>query len=157
MLGTKYSEAMKANVKDENGKDIPMIMGCYGIGVTRAIAAVIEQHHDDRGIIWPEEIAPFKVSIIAIKPSKSQEVKDAAEKIYNELTARGVEVLYDDRDERPGVMFADAELIGIPHIITVGEKSLKDGNVEYKYRRTGDKENLKLDSAVETILSKLAK
>ena len=157
MLGTKYSEAMKATVKDENGKDIPMIMGCYGIGVTRAIAAVIEQHHDDRGIIWPEEIAPFKVSIIAIKPSKSQEVKDAAEKIYNELTARGVEVLYDDRDERPGVMFADAELIGIPHIITVGEKSLKDGNVEYKYRRTGDKENLKLDSAVETILSKLAK
>ncbi len=157
MLGTKYSEAMKATVKDENGKDIPMIMGCYGIGVTRAIAAVIEQHHDDRGIIWPEEIAPFKVSIIAIKPSKSQEVKDAAEKIYNELTARGVEVLYDDRDERPGVMFADAELIGIPHIITVGEKSLKDGNVEYKYRRTGDKENLKLDSAVETIISKLAK
>ena len=157
MLGTKYSEAMKATVKDENGKDIPMIMGCYGIGVTRAIAAVIEQHHDDRGIIWPEEIAPFKVSIIAIKPSKSQEVKDAAEKIYNELTARGVEVLYDDRNERPGVMFADAELIGIPHIITVGEKSLKDGNVEYKYRRTGDKENLKLDSAVETILSKLAK
>ena len=156
MLGTKYSEAMKATVKDENGKDIPMIMGCYGIGVTRAIAAVIEQHHDDRGIIWPEEIAPFKVSIIAIKPSKSQEVKDAAEKIYRELTAAGVEVLYDDRDERPGVMFADAELIGIPHIITVGEKSLKEGNVEYKYRRTGDKENLKLESAVQTIISKLS-
>ncbi|MGN1280335.1 MAG: proline--tRNA ligase [Succinivibrio sp.] len=157
MLGTKYSEAMNATIKDENGKDIPMIMGCYGIGVTRAIAATIEQHHDERGIIWPESIAPFKVAIIAIKPSKSELVRNTAEKLYSDLLAQGVEVLYDDRDERPGVMFADAELIGIPHIITVGEKSLNDGFVEYKFRRTGEKENICLENAVQTIISKFEK
>lgn len=157
MLGTKYSEAMKATVKDENGKDIPMIMGCYGIGVTRAIAAVIEQHHDDRGIIWPEEIAPFKVAIVAIKPSKSQEVKDLSEKLYKDLQMAGVEVLFDDRDERPGVMFADVELMGIPHIITIGEKSLKDGVIEYKLRKTGEKETIAVDGALETIISKFGK
>lgn len=157
MLGTKYSEAMKATVKDENGKDIPMIMGCYGIGVTRAIAAVIEQHHDDRGIIWPEEIAPFKVAIVAIKPSKSQEVKDLSEKLYKDLQMAGVEVLFDDRDERPGVMFADVELMGIPHIITIGEKSLKDGVIEYKLRKTGEKETIAIDGALETIMSKFGK
>lgn len=157
MLGTKYSEAMKATVKDENGKDIPMIMGCYGIGVTRAIAAVIEQHHDDRGIIWPEEIAPFKVAIVAIKPSKSQEVKDLSEKLYKDLQMAGVEVLFDDRDERPGVMFADVELMGIPHIITIGEKSLKDGVIEYKLRKTGEKETIAVDGALETIMSKFGK
>ncbi len=157
MLGTKYSEAMKATVKDENGKDIPMIMGCYGIGVTRAIAAVIEQHHDDRGIIWPEEIAPFKVAIVAIKPTKSQEVKDLSEKLYKDLQMAGVEVLFDDRDERPGVMFADVELMGIPHIITIGEKSLKDGVIEYKLRKTGEKETIAVDGALETIMSKFGK
>lgn len=157
MLGTKYSEAMKATVKDENGKDIPMIMGCYGIGVTRAIAAVIEQHHDDRGIIWPEEIAPFKVAIVAIKPSKSQEVKDLSEKLYKDLQMAGVEVLFDDRDERPGVMFADVELMGIPHIITIGEKSLKDGVIEYKLRKTGEKETIAVEGALETIISKFGK
>ncbi|MGN0916484.1 MAG: proline--tRNA ligase [Succinivibrio sp.] len=157
MLGTKYSEAMHATVKDENGADIPMIMGCYGIGVTRAIAAVIEQHHDERGIIWPESLAPFTVAIVAIRPSKSEAVKNTAEKLYADLKKAGVEVIYDDRDERPGVMFADMELIGIPHIITIGEKSLNDGNVEYKLRRTGVKENISADTAVETILSKLGK
>ncbi|MGN0903139.1 MAG: proline--tRNA ligase [Succinivibrio sp.] len=157
MLGTKYSEAMHATVKDENGTDIPMIMGCYGIGVTRAIAAVIEQHHDERGIIWPESLAPFTVAIVAIRPSKSEAVKNTAEKLYADLKKAGVEVIYDDRDERPGVMFADMELIGIPHIITVGEKSLNEGNVEYKLRRTGVKENISADTAVETILSKLGK
>lgn len=157
MLGTKYSEAMSATVKDESGKDIPMIMGCYGIGVTRAIAAVIEQHHDDRGIVWPEAIAPFKVAIVAIKLNKSEEVKATAEKLYADLQAQGVDVLFDDRDERPGVMFADIELMGIPHIITVGEKSLKEGSIEYKLRKTGVKENIALDGALETILSKLEK
>lgn len=157
MLGTKYSEAMKCTVKDENGKDVPMIMGCYGIGVTRAIAAVIEQHHDDRGIIWPESIAPFKVAIIAIKPSKSQIVKDTAEQLYKQLLQAGVEVIYDDRDERPGVMFADMELMGIPHIVTIGEKSLKDGNIEYKLRKTGEKENIQASNALDIILSKLEK
>ena len=157
MLGTKYSEAMKCTVKDENGKDVPMIMGCYGIGVTRAIAAVIEQHHDDRGIIWPESIAPFKVAIIAIKPSKSQIVKDTAEQLYKQLLQAGVEVIYDDRDERPGVMFADMELMGIPHIVTIGEKSLNDGNIEYKLRKTGEKENIQASNALDIILSKLEK
>ena len=157
MLGTKYSEAMKATVKDANGKDVPMIMGCYGIGVTRAIAAVIEQHHDDRGIVWPESIAPFKVAIVAIKLSKSEAVAKEAEKLYQQLQQAGVDVLFDDRDERPGVMFADMELIGIPHIITIGEKSLNDGFIEYKLRKTGVKENISVDNAIETILSKLEK
>ena len=157
MLGTKYSEAMKATVKDENGKDIPMIMGCYGIGVTRAIAAVIEQHHDDRGIIWPEEIAPFKVAIVAIKPTKSEPVRLAAEKLYADLQKAGVEVIYDDRDERPGVMFADMELMGVPHIVTIGDKSLANGKIEYKLRKTGDKEELDADSALDAILAKLGK
>ena len=157
MLGTKYSEAMKATVKDENGKDIPMIMGCYGIGVTRAIAAVIEQHHDDRGIIWPEEIAPFKVAIVTIKPTKSEPVRLAAEKLYADLQKAGVEVIYDDRDERPGVMFADMELMGVPHIVTIGDKSLANGKIEYKLRKTGDKEELDADSALDAILAKLGK
>ena len=154
MLGTKYSESMKATVKDENGRDIPMIMGCYGIGVTRAIAAVIEQHHDERGIIWPEAIAPFKVAIVAIKASKSQQVKDTAEKLYADLMKAGVDVLYDDRDERPGVMFADMELMGIPHIITIGEKSLNEGVIEYKLRRTGVKENIPVENALDNIISR---
>ncbi len=155
MLGTKYSEAMHATVTDENGKDIPMLMGCYGIGVTRAIAAVIEQHHDERGIIWPKELAPFQVAIIAIKLGKSEQVKNAAETLYKELAAKGIEVLYDDRDERPGVMFADIELIGIPHIITIGDKSLNDGSIEYKLRRTGQKENLPVDTALDEILKRI--
>lgn len=134
-----------------------MVMGCYGIGVTRAIAAVIEQHHDDRGIIWPENIAPFKVAIVAIKPTKSEQVKAVAEKLYEDLQNAGVEVLYDDRDERPGVMFADMELIGIPHIITIGEKSLKDGVIEYKLRKTQEKSTIAVDNALNEILAKLEK
>ncbi len=157
MLGTKYSEAMGATITDENGKSVPMIMGCYGIGVTRAIAAVIEQHHDDRGIVWPESIAPFSVAIVAIKSSKSEQVKETAEKLYEKLQSLGIDVLYDDRDERPGVMFADMELMGIPHIITIGDKSLKDGNIEYKLRRTGEREMLPLDTALETLLKKLGR
>ena len=155
MLGTKYSEAMGATITDENGKDVPMLMGCYGIGVTRAIAAVIEQHHDDRGIIWPDNIAPFKVAIIAIRPNSSERVKNTAEKLYKELQDLGIEVLYDDRDERPGVMFADMELMGIPHIITIGDKGLNDGNIEYKLRRTGEKEFIKAENALNEILSRI--
>lgn len=157
MLGTKYSEAMKATVKDEKGTDVPMIMGCYGIGVTRAIAAVIEQHHDERGIVWPESIAPFSVAIIAIKLNKSEAVANCANKLYEDLQKAGVDVLFDDRDERPGVMFADIELMGIPHIITIGDKSLNDNNIEYKLRKTGVKENISVDNALETILAKLGK
>ena len=155
MLGTKYSQAMNAVVMDENGKSIPMEMGCYGIGVTRVIAAAIEQHHDERGIIWPKSMTPFDVSIIAIKPGRCPAVHQAAEDLYAKLEALGIEVLYDDRDERPGVMFADAELIGIPHIITIGEKSLANGELEYKDRRTGIKENVAIADMVAFIQQKL--
>ena len=154
MLGKKYSEAMNVTVADENGKPVALEMGCYGIGVTRAIAAVIEQYHDDKGIIWPESIAPFKVAICAIKYTKSEAVRDTAEKLYADLEKAGVDVLFDDRDERPGVMFADMELIGIPHIITIGDKSLKDGMIEYKSRKTGEKELIPVADAVAGIMAK---
>lgn len=155
MLGTKYSEAMGATVTDKNGKNIPMEMGCYGIGVTRVVAAAIEQHHDDKGIVWPDSMAPFTVGIIALGLGKSEEVKDAAEKLYNELEALGVEVLYDDRDERAGVMFSDMELIGIPHVITIGAKGLAQGIIEYKNRRSGEKESIAAEQILENIKAKL--
>ena len=156
MLGTKYSEAMGATIMDENGKLIPMEMGCYGIGVTRVVAAAIEQHHDDKGIIWPDSMAPFKVAIIGLKLNKSEQVRLTCEKLYQELLERNVEVLFDDRDERPGVMFADMELIGIPHVITVGDRSLSEGMIEYKSRKTGEKEQIKVEKALEDILKKIA-
>lgn len=155
MLGTKYSESMGATVLGEDGKPINMQMGCYGIGVTRVIAAAIEQHHDDKGIIWPDSMAPFQVAIVAIKPNKSQAVREAAEKLYAELEAKGVEVLYDDRDERPGVMFADMELIGIPHVITIGDRGLAAGSVEYKSRKTGQKEEVSVDKILDFVCAKL--
>jgi len=134
-LGSKYSQAMNATYLDEAGKAQAMEMGCYGIGVSRIVASAIEQHHDERGIIWPKAMAPFLLVIVAIGYGKSEMVKTAAESLYAELTAAGFDVLLDDRDERPGVMFADAELIGIPHRITVGERGLKDGVIEYQARR----------------------
>lgn len=155
MLGTKYSEAMGATVTDKNGKAIPMEMGCYGIGVTRVVAAAIEQHHDDKGIVWPDSMAPFTVGIIALGLGKSEEVKNTAEQLYQELEALGVEVLYDDRDERAGVMFSDMELIGIPHVITIGAKGLAQGIVEYKNRRSGEKESLNVAEALNAIKAKL--
>lgn len=155
MLGTKYSEAMGATVTDKNGKAIPMEMGCYGIGVTRVVAAAIEQHHDDKGIVWPESMAPFTVGIIALGLGKSEEVKNTAEQLYQELEALGVEVLYDDRDERAGVMFSDMELIGIPHVITIGAKGLAQGIIEYKNRRSGEKESIAADQILENIKAKL--
>jgi prolyl-tRNA synthetase len=135
-LGNKYSQAMDATYLDEAGRSQAMEMGCYGIGVSRIVAAAIEQHHDDKGIIWPMSMAPFLLVIVAIGYGKSEMVKTAADALYAELTAAGFEVLLDDRDERPGIMFADAELIGIPHRITVGERGLKDGVIEYQSRRT---------------------
>lgn len=134
-LGTKYSRAMNATFLDENGKPQPLEMGCYGIGITRLPAAAIEQNHDERGIIWPDAIAPFAVVICPIGMDRSEEVKAAAEKLYAEMLAQGVDVLLDDRGERPGAMFADWELIGVPHRVTIGDKSLKDGVVEYQHRR----------------------
>ncbi len=134
-LGSKYSQAMNATYLDENGQAQVMEMGCYGIGVSRIVASAIEQHHDERGIIWPKSMAPFLLVIVAIGYAKSETVKTAADTLYAELSAAGFDVLLDDRDERPGVMFADAELIGIPHRVTVGERGLKDGVIEYQPRR----------------------
>ncbi len=134
-LGTKYSEAMKATYLDETGKPQLMVMGCYGIGVTRIVGAAIEQGHDERGIIFPDAIAPFTVAICPIGMDKSDAVRQAADRLYAELSSAGIDVLLDDRGERPGSMFADMELIGIPHRITIGDRGLKDGKVEYQGRR----------------------
>lgn len=150
-LGTKYSEAMGATVQDSDGKDIAMHMGCYGIGVTRIVGAAIEQNHDDSGIIWPQPIAPFDVVLIAINMHKSDKVRDAAEELYASLQAGGLEVLFDDRDARPGVKFADAELIGIPHRLVISERGLKSGDLEYRHRRDEESRMMKRESALETI------
>jgi prolyl-tRNA synthetase len=136
-LGRKYSQAMNATVLDEQGQAVTMFMGCYGIGVTRVVAAAIEQNHDERGIIWPEPIAPFHVSLIPINLQKSERVRETAERLYVELQAAGIEVMFDDRDARPGVKFADDELLGIPHRLVVGDKGLERGIVEYKSRADG--------------------
>lgn len=143
-LGTKYSEAMNATVLNENGKPQTMIMGCYGIGVSRVVAAAIEQNHDEQGIIWPEAIAPFQIVIIPLNQQKSPAVKTAAENLYAQLQSRGIEVLLDDRDERPGVKFADMELIGIPHRFVIGDRSLQEGVIEYKARKGGECQNIKI-------------
>ena len=134
-LGTKYSRAMNATFLDVNGKPQAMEMGCYGIGITRLPAAAIEQNHDARGIIWPDALAPFTVALCPISPDRFPEVKAAAEALYAELLAAGVDVILDDRNERPGAMFADWELIGVPHRVTLGDRGLKDGMVEYQHRR----------------------
>jgi len=133
-LGSVYSEKMGATVLDEQGQAQVVQMGCYGIGVTRVVAAAIEQHHDDRGIVWPAPMAPFAVAIAPIGYGRSAAVRELADRLHDELSAQGVEVLLDDRDERPGVMFADLELIGIPHRLTIGDRGLKDGKVEYQAR-----------------------
>ncbi|OCG79309.1 proline--tRNA ligase [Gilliamella sp. Occ4-3] len=156
-LGTKYSQAMKATVQGEDGQNHVMIMGCYGIGVSRIVAAAIEQCHDDRGIVWPEAIAPFSVVIIPMNMHKSEKVQATAEKLYADLQAAGIEVLFDDRKERPGVMFADAELIGIPHTIVIGERNLDNGEVEYKHRFGGDKEMVKVNNIIEFIQNRRQK
>ena len=137
-LGTKYSKAMNATFLGEDGKPQPMEMGCYGIGITRLPAAAIEQNHDERGIIWPDAIAPFTVVVCPIGMDRSDAVKAEAERIYGELLAAGVDVILDDRGERPGAMFADWELIGVPHRITIGDKGLKDGVLEYQHRRDAE-------------------
>ncbi len=136
-LGTKYSQAMNATFLDTDGKPKLFEMGCYGIGITRLPAAAIEQNHDERGIIWPDAIAPFTVVICPVGMDRSDAVREAAERLYTELLAAGVDVILDDRGERPGAMFADWELIGVPHRVTIGDKSLKEGQVEYQHRREG--------------------
>ncbi|MEJ2095440.1 MAG: His/Gly/Thr/Pro-type tRNA ligase C-terminal domain-containing protein, partial [Gammaproteobacteria bacterium] len=150
-LGKKYSEAMKATCLDEKGNSITLTMGCYGIGVSRIVAAAIEQNHDDKGIIWPVNIAPFQVALIPINMHKSQRLREAVMKLYSDLLDAGVEVLLDDRKERPGVMFADAELIGIPHRLTFGEKGLDNGTIEYKARTDTENREIKIDEVVKYI------
>ncbi|MGH8769428.1 MAG: proline--tRNA ligase [Burkholderiales bacterium] len=152
-LGSKYSKAMSATFLDESGKAQVMEMGCYGIGVSRIIAAAIEQGNDERGIIWPLPMAPFQVTIAPIGYRKNAEVKNVADRLHDELQSAGFEVLLDDRDERPGVMFADLELIGIPHRITVGERGLKDGKVEYQARTDASARAIELQSASNLLKS----
>lgn len=150
-LGNKYSQAMNCGVLTETGKHETLTMGCYGIGVSRIMAAAIEQNHDKYGIKWPDAIAPFTVAIIPMNMHKSHRIKEVAEKLYEECLALGVEVLFDDRKERPGVMFNDMELIGVPHSIVIGERNLDNQEVEYKNRRTGDKKMLNIADLSEFI------
>jgi prolyl-tRNA synthetase len=128
-----------------------MVMGCYGIGVTRIVGAAIEQNHDDNGIIWPDPLAPFDVVLVAINMHRSDTVRAGAEALYDELTAQGFEVLFDDRDARPGVKFADAELLGIPHRLVVSERNLAAGELEYRHRRDSESRNLKRDEALNLL------
>ncbi|MAO67951.1 MULTISPECIES: proline--tRNA ligase [Idiomarina] len=150
-LGTKYSDAMKVGVLSETGKHETLTMGCYGIGVSRIVAAAIEQNNDERGICWPDALAPFQVVIVPMNMHKSARVQAAAEKLYEDLKAQGIDVLFDDRKERPGVMFTDMELIGIPHQVVVGERNLDENQVEYQSRKGGEKQKVSLDDCVNFI------
>ncbi len=154
-LGDKYSRAMKATVLDENGKETPVVMGCYGIGVSRVVAAAIEQNHDNQGIIWPDALTPFQVALLGMNRKKSQRVREACDELYQELLDAGIDVIFDDREVRPGVMFADMELIGIPHRVVIGEKNLDQGLVEYKARRGGDNENVPRSEIVAHLKAQL--
>lgn len=154
-LGTKYSEAMSAKVLDETGRNVTMTMGCYGIGVSRIVAAAIEQNHDDSGIIWPASIAPFQLAIIPLNMQKSAAVADCAQELYQMLIDAGVEVLMDDRNERPGVKFADMELIGIPHRIVIGDRALAEDNIEYKGREDTDSVLIARDEILEFVKARL--
>ncbi|AVT60101.1 proline--tRNA ligase [Pectobacterium versatile] len=154
-LGSKYSEALKATVQGEDGRNQTLTMGCYGIGVTRVVAAAIEQNHDERGIIWPDAIAPFHVAILPMNMHKSFRVKEVAEDIYQQLRAKGIEVLLDDRKERPGVMFADMELIGVPHTIVIGDRNLDSEEIEYKNRRVGEKQMIKTSEIIDFLLANI--
>ncbi|AJY12745.1 proline--tRNA ligase [Burkholderia dolosa] len=154
-LGTKYSEAMGATFLDESGKPQPMLMGCYGVGITRILGAAIEQNFDDKGIIWPESIAPFEVVLCPMGYDRSDAVREAADKLYAELVAAGIDVILDDRGERPGVMFADWELIGVPHRVVIGERGLKEGKIEYQGRRDTEATLLPADAAAATVAEKV--
>ncbi len=156
-LGKKYSEAMKANVLDEQGKEQAMIMGCYGIGVSRIVAAAIEQNNDNNGMIWPDAIAPFQVALLPMNMKKSRRIRDAAEAIYEQLVMAGFEVLLDDRPVRPGVMFSEMELIGIPHRIVIGEKNLDRDMLEYKSRRDTDSRDIPRDELVDFLKTQLGR
>ncbi|WIO75123.1 proline--tRNA ligase [Porticoccaceae bacterium LTM1] len=155
-LGTKYSQAMNAKVLDENGKEIVMTMGCYGIGVSRIVASAIEQNHDDNGIIWPDSIAPFQIALVPINMHKSEAVKDACEKLYEDLTSAGYDVLFmDEAKARLGGMLADTELMGLPHRIVVGDRGLENGMVEYKNRRATESQDIAVDDILDFVTSNI--
>ena len=154
-LGTKYSEAMQCTYLDDQGESHPMTMGCYGLGIGRTVAAAIEQNHDENGIIWPLPLAPFEVLVVALS-TKEEQVVEQADRLYDQLCAQGIEVFYDDRDERPGVKFKDADLIGIPVRLVVGAKSLAEGRVEVSLRRDGEKILVPVENAIERVLELLA-
>ena len=156
-LGQKYSKAMNATVLDENGKTVPMSMGCYGIGITRIVAAAIEQNHDEQGIIWPEALAPFEVALVPMNAHKFPNVREAAETLYNQLIEAGVDVLLDDRDLRPGNKFADLELMGIPHRVVIGDRGLKNGEYEYKGRQDSDSTMVPVDALVDQLRQQLGR
>jgi len=154
-LGQKYSESMNASVLDEQGNAQKMFMGCYGIGVTRVVAAAIEQNHDANGIVWPEALAPFQVVLVPINYQKSMLVQQTADALYQAFSAAGIDVLLDDRDARPGVKFADSELLGIPHRIVIGERGLSAGNLEYRHRRETESTEIPAADPVRYIQHKL--
>ena len=154
-LGRKYSAALKATVLGEDGRATTLTMGCYGIGVSRVVAAAIEQHHDERGICWPTPLAPFTVVLIPMKLNKSYRVREVTEQLYNAFQTVNIEVLLDDRDARPGFMFADMELIGIPHRIVIGDKGIDDGQVEYKGRTDAEMQLIPLAEIVAFIQNRL--
>ncbi|CUX96472.1 proline--tRNA ligase [Candidatus Doolittlea endobia] len=154
-LGTKYSEAMKVTVQREDGRGQKLIMGCYGIGITRVVAAAVEQNHDDQGILWPETLAPFCVAILPINMHKSFRVKEVAEDLYQQLQARSIDVLLDDRKERPGVMFTDMELIGVPHQLVISDRNLDAEAIEYKNRRRGKKEIVPLSTIINFLIREI--
>ncbi len=153
-LRTKYSDPMKLTFLNEAGKPQVMEMGCYGIGVTRIVAAAIEQNFDERGIIFPRAMAPFELALVPLGAARSSQVRETAERLYGELRAAGIDVLLDDRDERPGVMLSDIELIGIPHRLVVGDRGLKAGSVEYQARRDAQATPIPLHDAVNLVKSK---
>ncbi|HEY2340322.1 MAG TPA: His/Gly/Thr/Pro-type tRNA ligase C-terminal domain-containing protein, partial [Steroidobacteraceae bacterium] len=155
-LGCKYSTPMKAMVLDEAGREVTLRMGCYGIGVTRIVAAAIEQNHDERGIIWPDPIAPFQLVLVPLNLQKSARVREVSDRLYAELSAAGIEVLYDDRDARPGVKFADAELLGIPHRLVVSERGLEAGRLEYRHRRDTSSTEFPADEVLPFLRARLA-
>ncbi len=154
-LGDTYSKRMNARVLDKDGREQPMLMGCYGIGVSRIVAASVEQNHDEKGIVWPSRLAPFQVALLALNAKKSAEVRSFAESLYEKFTQAGIEVLFDDRDARPGVMFADADLLGIPHQVVVGDRGLGNGIVEYRQRCSGDSREMELDGIVDYITTQI--
>ncbi len=153
-LGTKYSAALDATVLDENGQSQVMTMGCYGIGVSRVVAAAIEQNHDERGIVWPEPLAPFQVALLPMNMRKSERLRAAVEDLYTRLTEAGFEVLLDDRNVRPGVMFADMELIGVPHRLVLGERALDEDKIEYKGRRDSEATHVAAGGIIEFLRHK---